>query len=148
MARNNTLVQRLPENQSSKEPTSKCITCAIGIHNFAVLQRVHLIHLRGVRLIRCDHDGRQRTLSNDDCSRAGRVGFREGSEGLGDGRDVVLVWETGSSGPSGGFGFVADDDVTMGEDLFQLDFEELRDERCGDVDNEYLCWARAVMIDD
>lgn len=135
----------LPRTNPPQEATGKRIACAIGVDNLTVLQRVHFIDLRGIRLIRRDCDSGQRTLSDDDSSGTGGVGFGEGGEGFGeggegfgDGRDIGLIWEAGCSGPGSRFGFVADDDVTVREDLFELDFEELGDEGSGDVDNEDL----------
>lgn len=44
----------------------------------------------------------------------------------------------GSGGPCFGFGFVGDDDISVGKDFFKIVGEELGDEGSGEVESKCL----------
>jgi hypothetical protein len=77
-------------------------------------------------------------VGDDYRARAGWVRLRERGDGVRDGGQVGRVGLTPGRGPGGRLGFVAEDDVDIGEDLLELNLEELRDEWCGEVERERL----------
>jgi hypothetical protein len=67
-------------------------------------------------------------MGDHDQSWAGRVVLGEYGDGFGDGREISRVWLTRGCAPCFGLGFVAEEDVDIGEDLLDLSLEELGDE--------------------
>lgn len=51
---------------------------------------------------------------------------------------MMTYSHTGGSGVGSGFRLVSDEDIDVGENLLELNLEELRDEWCGQVQNDSL----------
>jgi hypothetical protein len=132
------LVQRLARDERTEEPARKRIACAVRVHDLRRRERADGERLRLIRLVRGDDDGALRAVRDDDRARARRVDLGQERERARDAREVLGVREPVRARPCLGLGFVADDDVGVGEDAAQLRAEELRDEWCGDVQDEGL----------
>ncbi len=65
---------------------------------------------------------------------------------LGDGGEILGVGQTVGGGVGLSFGFVTDDDVTVGKNLLKLSAEELGDEGSGEVEGECLNIGERLLI--
>lgn len=141
------LIEVLPSNVRAQEPTRKGIPSPVRIHDQLAQDRRHPVLLdRPSRPV--DENGRLRALGDHDHARAGGVRLAISRDLF---RDVGNVGRVGFEDGFGvclGFGFVPDDDVGVGEDLFQLGVEELEDEGCGEVEDKglYAC-VRVLQCD-
>lgn len=132
-----TLLEDLARDVRTEEAARKGVARAVRVDDLGVAKRVHAVALRVLGVIR-GHDGCAfGTVRDDDdaWAREVRLGLRR--ERLGD-RAEVFVREAGRARPRLGLGLVADDDVTVGDDLLELHAEELGDERRGEVEHEDL----------
>lgn len=138
MACQNRLIQVLAGDDSTKESTSKRIARAVGIHDLVIREHVDGEDLGLLRLVGSDHHGVLCTLGEHNGAVAGGVALGEKGNGSRDAGEVFGVGVAVRAGPCFGFGFVADDDVDVWQDLLQLGVEELDDEGCGKVEHEGL----------
>lgn len=139
------LLNRLAENENGDHTTGKRITSAVGVddllsRNLGGRVRVHL----RIALYRADsrlgtvgdkHGAGHRNL-------AGRVGNRL--------RDLaqVLGLQTRGLSPALGLGLVADHELSVRKHLVDLALEELRDERCREVERERTAGILGLLGDD
>ena len=138
MACQNRLIQVLAGDDSTKESTSKRIARTVGIHDLVIREHVDGEDLGLLRLVGSDHHGVLCTLGEHNGAVAGGVALGEKGNGARDAGEVFGVGVAVRAGPRFGFGFVADDDVDVWQDLLQLGVEELDDEWCGKVEHEGL----------
>jgi hypothetical protein len=138
MACQNCIIQALTSDDSTKESTSKRITCAVGIHDLVIREHVDGEDPGLARLVGSDHHGVLRALSEHDDAGEGWVNLGEEGNGARDAGEIFRVSIAVRAGPCLGLGFVADDDVDVWQDLLQLGAEELGDEGCGEVEHEGL----------
>lgn len=134
----NSFVQRLARDERPEESSRKRVPSAVRVHDALARERLHGELLRAVRIISRNEDRGFRALGEDDHTRAGGIRLGRKGEGLGDGFEIGLVRQTDGTGPCLGFGFVADDDVAVRDDLLELCTEELGDEGRRDVKREDL----------
>lgn len=128
MASDDTLVNALTSDKSAEETTGKRIAGGVSVDNLGVCKGRHGEDLWFIGCGRGDEDGGRRALGDDDGTGAGGVGFGQRRERLGDRGDVLLVGESGGACPCSSLALISDDDVAVGEDLLELNFEELGDE--------------------
>ncbi|KAH3663577.1 hypothetical protein OGAPHI_004978 [Ogataea philodendri] len=134
-------------DQSCNKTCSKCISSPVSVGDFRSLQGVDRILLDGISTI---------VLLNDQ-SRVGTLGENNGSCSLGvclggisnllgDCNQVLGVQSVGFSvGCS--FGFVTDDVINVRKDLEQWLFEELRNERSREVEQQRLVFFSSVFTE-
>ena len=147
MARLDRVVQLAASDERAEEAARKRVTCAVRVDDLAVRERVDGEDLRDRRVV-ARHDRRAlRAVGDDDGAGAGRVRLGLRRERLGDLAEVLLG-RAGCAGPRFGLGLVADDNIAVGDDLLQLDTEELGDEGRGEVENEDLSLGRVSLARD
>jgi len=95
----NCIIQALTGDNSTDESTSKGITCAVGIHDLVISQRVDWEDLGLVRLVGGDHDGVQRALGENDDAAAGGVDLGEKGSGACDAGEIFGVGVAVRAGP-------------------------------------------------
>ena len=137
--------QRLPHYQRRQESTRERIPSPVGVYKLLFLEWMHRVGL-DIRLIVATHHGCGfRTVCNDNRAGAGGVGLGEPCNCGGDGSEVFGLNAIRLC-PRGSFGFVANDDVGVGQDLEELRIEELGDKRRGEVQGEILIWSQSMHI--
>lgn len=137
MASGNTFLKVLTGDPRTEEAAGESVTSTVGVNDFCVGKRVDGVDLDVFDVV-ANHDGRAlRTVGEDNGTGAGWVSLRLGGKRLRD-RGQVFVWEAGGGRPRLGFSFVADNDIAVGDNLLQLDAEELGDEGCREVKDENL----------
>ena len=129
MSRKDGLIYRLTRNKCTQETTCKRIASAVGVDNLFILQRIHGENFRTVRVCCCNNERRFGTLGNDDCARPRSVRLGKRCDRLGNSGDIILVGKSYGTRPGCRLALIANNKVTIREDLLELNFEELRYER-------------------
>lgn len=163
------LVQILALGQGTQEATGKHVTCTVRIDDLVVGEFGDGVRL-GVGVggfdVACrggggggGDEGGVGALGDDDETGAGGVGFGERGEGGGDlGQGCVLRlsarkskrWgktygHAGGGGVGGGLALVTNQDIDMGQELFELNLEELGDKGGRQVEDDDLALGGRIL---
>lgn len=165
-------VQILALGQGTQEATGKHVACTVRVDDLVVGELGDGVRL-GVGVggfdVACrgrggggGDEGGVGALGDDDEAGAGAVGFGERGEGGGDlGQGGVLpcvrqrawqkgIWKktyghAGGGGVGGGFALVTNQNVDMGQELFELNLEELGDKGGGQVEDDDLALGGGIL---
>jgi hypothetical protein len=77
-------------------------------------------------------------VGDDHYARTGGVRLGESCDCLRDSRQISLVWLPARRGPCFGLRFIAYNNIGIWKNLLELCMEELRNERCREIENESL----------
>jgi len=146
MASQNSLFQILACNECTKKPSSKSISSAICIHDLLVCQPIDGEELWFIGLVSRDHNGAFGALGENHDTAARRVGFGQKSDAARNACNVFGVWITCCVCVRLSLTLVADENISVRQDLFQLLFEKLGDERGGDIQAKGLTTINCAFI--
>jgi hypothetical protein len=138
MASQHSLFQIPARNECTKKSSNKSISSAICIHNLLVCQPIDGEELWFIGLVSRDDNGAFGTLGENHDTAARRVGFGQKSDAARNACNVFGVWVTCCVCVRLSLTLVADEDISVRQNLFQLRFEKLGDERGGDVQSKSL----------
>jgi len=133
VTRQNRLIQVLTGDDPTKESTSKGIAGAVGIHDLVICEHVDGEDLWLLGFVSGDQHGIPRAMGEHNDAIAGGVVLGKKGNRVRDTSEVFGIGVTIRARPCLGFGFVTNDDVDIGQDLFQLGAKELGDEGCREV---------------
>ncbi len=145
MTSQNSLFQIPACNKCTKKSSSKSISSAICIHDLLVCQLIDGEELWFVGLVSRDHNGAFGTLGENHDTAARRIGFGRKSDAARNACNVFGVWVTCCVCVCLSLSLVADEDIGVRQNLFQLLFEKLGDERGGDVQGKSLTTINSAI---
>lgn len=140
-----TLIDALPSNIRPQEPTRKRITSTVRVYDFFARDRFDTVNFGIIGVLAGHEDGRLGSVRDDNDTRAG-VLFPIGRNAFGNHNEICCFDIHHSCGILLGFGFVADDDIAIRKDFFQLSTKELGDKGCGEVQSEDLFRGNGRLV--
>jgi len=138
MTNEDTFFECFSSNKCTKKSTSKSITSTIRIHDLVTTQCLNRENL-SFRIWTSNEGSIFSAICEDDDTFTSFIRFFIACECFGNPYEIRLgAGVVGSGGPCFGFGFVGDDDISVGKDFFKIVGEELGDEGSGEVESKCL----------
>jgi hypothetical protein len=132
-------LERLALHDTGDEASGESVSSAVCVVDLVCADGVDLdlLHVNVAALLCADGNGGIDALCDDDCPCALGVLLGALGDALGDLLDILGV-EAVCLGEGGGLSLVADQDVDVRQELIERVLEELGDEGCGEVEDEWL----------